>query len=143
MCLSIYTSTLVSLFADFFFFKQKTAYEMRISDWSSDVCSSVLMAGWSLESDWHAVVWTGLLQGVGLGLVFVPLNVMSFATLPSEYRTDGAGLLSLSRNIGASLGISVVSFLLARNIQISHADLAGHITAFNLPTDPNTAQHGR
>src|SRR3546814_1017271 len=89
--------------------------------------------------DWHPVVWTGLLQGVGLGLVFVPLNVMSFATLPSEYRTDGAGLLSLSRNIGASLGISVVSFLLARNIQISHADLAGHITAFNLPTDPNTA----
>src|SRR3546814_2798802 len=64
---------------------------------------------------------------------------MSFATLPSEYRTDGAVLLSLSRNIGASLGISVVSFLLARNIQISHADLAGHITAFNLPTDPNTA----
>src|SRR3546814_2955480 len=86
--------------------------------------------GWSLEIDWHPVVWTGLLQGVGLGLVFVPLNVMSFATLPSEYRTDGAGLLSLSRNIGASLGISVVSFLLARNIQISHADLAGHITAF-------------
>src|SRR3546814_5996771 len=92
------------------------------------------MTGWSLEMDWHPVVWTGLLQGVGLGLVFVPLNVMSFATLPSEYRTDGAGLLSLSRNIGASLGISVVSFLLARNIQISHADLAGHITAFNLPT---------
>src|SRR3546814_5826054 len=52
---------------------------------------------------------------------------------------DGAGLLSLSRNIGASLGRSVVSFLLARNIQISHAALAGHITALNLPTDPNTA----
>src|SRR3546814_11397162 len=96
------------------------------------------MTGWSLEMDWHPVVWTGLLQGVGLGLVFVPLNVMSFATLPSEYSTDGPGLLRLSRNIGASLGISVVSFLLARNIQIRHADVPGHITSFNLPTDPNT-----
>src|SRR3546814_12792426 len=74
------------------------------------------MTGWSLEMDWHPVVWTGLLQGVGLGLVFVPLNVMSFATLPSEYRTDGAGLLSLSRNLGESLGLDRKSVVLGKGV---------------------------
>src|SRR3546814_1875244 len=51
------------------------------------------MTGWSLEMDWHPVVWTGLLQGVGLGLVFVPLNDMSFR---SEEHTSE--LQSLMRN---------------------------------------------
>src|SRR3546814_11646742 len=44
----------------FFFFKQKTAYEMRISDWSSDVCSSDLPCGWKSHgaADWRYRVCT-------------------------------------------------------------------------------------
>ncbi|MCF8709609.1 DHA2 family efflux MFS transporter permease subunit [Rhizorhapis sp. SPR117] len=97
------------------------------------------MTSWSLEMDWHPIVWSGLLQGLGLGLVFVPLNVVAFATLPPQYRTHAASLLNLSRNMGASIGIAIVTALLAMNIQISHADLAGHITQFRLPADPNMA----
>src|SRR3546814_2751193 len=45
----IYMTSLISVVV-FFFFKQKTAYEMRISDWSSDVCSSDLGAAWKKTS---------------------------------------------------------------------------------------------
>ncbi|MBK5264442.1 MAG: DHA2 family efflux MFS transporter permease subunit [Alphaproteobacteria bacterium] len=97
------------------------------------------MTSWSLEMDWRPIVGSGVLQGLGIGLVFVPLNVVSFATLPPQYRTHAASLLNLSRNMGSSIGISIVAALLAMNIQISHADLAGYITQFRLPVDPNMA----
>lgn len=97
------------------------------------------MTGWSLEMDWRPIMLSGFVQGLGVGLVFVPLNVITFATLPPHYRTDAASLVNLIRNIGGSVGIAIVAALLARNIQVSHADLAGHVTEFSLPVDPNVA----
>jgi DHA2 family multidrug resistance protein len=81
-------------------------------------------------SQWD-IIRTGLTQGVGLGLIFVPLSTITFATLPAENRTEGTGLFSLMRNIGSSIGISGVLSLLASNTQIGHSSLAAHITAFN------------
>lgn len=95
-----------------------------------------MMTGWTVEMDWRPFVLSGFVQGLGLGLVFVPLNVLSFATLPPAYRTDAAGLFNLARNVGSSIGISVMTVLLARNIQVSHADLASQVTANRLPADP-------
>ena len=66
-----------------------------------------------------------------MGLVFTPLQVVAFATLPVELRTDGTALFSLLRNVGSSIGISVTSFLLAQNTQIVHAALAAHVTPFD------------
>jgi DHA2 family multidrug resistance protein len=91
------------------------------------------MALWSLEMDFWPVITAGFIQGLGMGLVFMPLNSLAFATLSGEYRTDGASLLNLMRSIGQSAGISLVTVLLARNIQISHADLASHITDKSVP----------
>jgi DHA2 family multidrug resistance protein len=96
-----------------------------------------LMTGWSLDMDWRPVVLSGFIQGLGLGLVFVPLNVVSFATLPPAYRTDAASLFNLARNLGASIGIAMVIALLARNVQVSHADLSSTITAYSLSIDPS------
>lgn len=95
-----------------------------------------LMTGWSLDMDWHPVVLSGFIQGLGLGCIFVPLNLLSFATLPAHYRTDAASLLNLGRSIGSSIGIAITSALLARNIQVSHQDLSAHVTPYNLPADP-------
>jgi DHA2 family multidrug resistance protein len=87
------------------------------------------MAHWSLEVDrWH-VVSSGLVQGLGVGLVFIPLNTTAFATLPPALRTDGSSMLNLSRNVGSSVGISVVSALLASNIQRVHEELGEHVNA--------------
>jgi DHA2 family multidrug resistance protein len=71
---------------------------------------------------------SGLVQGLGIGLVFIPLNATAFATLPPDLRTDGSSLLNLTRNIGSSVGISVAMTLLARNTQKVHSALAEHIT---------------
>jgi DHA2 family multidrug resistance protein len=86
------------------------------------------MASYSLEMDFWPVVTSGFVQGLGMGLVFMPLNALAFATLDGRYRTDGASLLNLFRSIGQSAGISMVTVLLARNIQTSHADLSQHVT---------------
>ena len=91
-------------------------------------CSLREMAGWSLEMDQWPVITSGFVQGLGMGLVFMPLNSLAFSTLDQRFRTDGASLLSLMRSIGQSAGISMVTVFLARNVQVSHADLAQHIT---------------
>jgi DHA2 family multidrug resistance protein len=89
------------------------------------------MMGWTPDIDAWSLARTTLLQGAGIGLVFIPLQVTAFATLPTELRTDGTALFSLVRNIGSSIGISVTSFLLTQNTQIVHAQLSEHVTPFN------------
>lgn len=79
----------------------------------------------------RTLVIQGVLQGLGLGFMFVPLSTIAFATLPTKYRTEGTALFSLMRNIGSSIGISLVIFLLGRNTQIMHAQLVEHVTPFN------------
>lgn len=96
-----------------------------------------MMTAWSLEMDRTPIVVSGLVQGFAMGLVFLPLSVVSFATLPMRFRTDGAGLVNLARNTGGSIGIAIATVVLARAMQTSHADLAAHITPYNLPFDPS------
>src|ERR1700675_3430878 len=89
------------------------------------------MTGWTPDVSQWTIVWVGVVQGVGLGFLFVPLSAVTLATLSPAQRTEGAGLYSLSRNVGSSVGISVVSALLIRNTQINHAEIAEHVTAVN------------
>jgi DHA2 family multidrug resistance protein len=91
------------------------------------------MSQWSLEMDFWPVITSGFVQGLGMGLVFMPLNSLAFATLDGRYRTDASSLLNLMRSIGQSAGISMVTVLLARNIQTSHGDLASHVTDKSIP----------
>ena len=87
------------------------------------------MMGYTLVLSQSDIVWPGVIQGVGLGFVFVPLSAITFATLPAELRADGTAIFSLMRNIGSSIGISVVQALVTRNTQIVHASLSEHVTA--------------
>ena len=87
------------------------------------------MSGWSLEVNMSYFIVSGFIQGIGMGLCFIPLNTVAFATLPPALRTEGSSLLNLFRSLGASIGISITTALLARNLQESHANLAGHVTA--------------
>jgi DHA2 family multidrug resistance protein len=93
-----------------------------------------MMTGFAIDQPSKPVIMSGVVQGLGLGLIFVPLQTLAFETLPSKMRTTGAALLNLSRNIGGSIGISVVSTELVRLTQVSHADLAANITQNTLPT---------
>ncbi len=93
-----------------------------------------MMAGFAIEMGEGPIIWSGFIQGLGLGLVFVTMQSLAFATLAPEMRTHAASMLNLSRNIGGSIGISLVTTLLARNMQIAHSDMAGHVTEQVLPT---------
>lgn len=92
------------------------------------------MAHWSIDMDRWPIVITGFIQGMGLGMIFMPMNVAALSMLKPEHRPDGTSLLNLMRNLGGSFGISVIVTMLSRNTQTSHSDLASHITAFNLPS---------
>jgi DHA2 family multidrug resistance protein len=88
------------------------------------------MTGYSLTMDWWPIVWAGVVQGVGLGFLFVPLSTVAFATLESSYRAEAAGFFSLVRNVGGSIGISMVETLQDRMTQTVHASLAANVTPF-------------
>ncbi|HSR00700.1 MAG TPA: DHA2 family efflux MFS transporter permease subunit [Sphingomicrobium sp.] len=103
--------------------------------------SLYLMTGFAIDQPSRPVIVSGVVQGLGLGLIFVPLQSLAFETLPAAARTTAAALLNLSRNIGGSIGISVVSTELVRLTQISHADMAAQITQQTIPTaDPTILQ---
>ena len=89
------------------------------------------MTGWTPDVSRSTIVGVGVVQGIGLGFLFVPLSAVTLSTLAPAQRTEGAGLYNLSRNIGSSVGISVVNALLTRNTQVNHADIAQHVTAVN------------
>jgi DHA2 family multidrug resistance protein len=100
-----------------------------------------MMTGFAIDQPSRPVIMSGVVQGLGLGLIFVPLQTLAFQTLAPRMRTTGAALLNLSRNIGGSVGISVVSTQLVRMTQVSHADLAAQITQQTIPTaDPTILQ---
>jgi len=89
----------------------------------------------------HTLVWTGMLQGFGLGFVFVPLSTIAYATLPAQYRAEGASVFSLSRNMGSSVGISVAMAVLSRNMATNHAYLTENITSEKLSIGLSQVPH--
>ena len=99
------------------------------------------MTGWTPEVSQWTIISVGFVQGSGLGFLFVPLTTIAFSTLPAHMRGEGTGLYNLSRNIGSSVGISIVSALLTENIQSNHASIAASVTPFNQAFMAPAAQH--
>ncbi len=89
------------------------------------------MTGWTPDVSQFEIIVIGVIQGAGLGVMFVPLSVATLATLPAEARAEGAGMYTLIRNMGSSAGISMVNAVLTTNTQINHAEIAGHVSAVN------------
>jgi len=99
------------------------------------------MTSYSLQLDvWNVVMVTGL-QGFGLGFTWVPLSLVSFATLPPHLRTEASAFNSLVRNVGGSLGISIGENVFDRTWQTNHAWLAEYANPYNMMLHlPNVAQ---
>jgi DHA2 family multidrug resistance protein len=89
------------------------------------------MTGFSLYMGMGPIITTGLLQGFGLGFVFTPLSIITFSTLPRHMLTQGTAIFSLMRNIGGSVGISIVEVLLDQNTQIVHSRLVEQLRPDN------------
>jgi DHA2 family multidrug resistance protein len=89
------------------------------------------MTGFSLDVTKTTIVVTSIIQGVGLGLLFVPISTVAFATLPNHLRTGATAITTLTRNIGSSIGISMVIANLTSKTTEMHARLTEQVTPFN------------
>ena len=89
------------------------------------------MSRWTPDVAPFDLIVSTTMQGVGLGFIFIPMQVIAFATLPVQYRTDGAALFSLIRNVGSAIGVSIVATMLTATTQIMHAQISETLTPFN------------
>ena len=89
------------------------------------------MTGFTLDTPPKTIVIINIIQGVGLGLLFVPVTSAAFATLPNRLRTSGTAINTLVRNIGSSIGISMVIANLTSKTTYMHERLGEAVTPFN------------
>ncbi|HEY4200908.1 MAG TPA: DHA2 family efflux MFS transporter permease subunit [Devosiaceae bacterium] len=105
------------------------------------VLLGILLTAWSLYMmtefdivmDSGPIMLSGVVQGLGLGLVFVPLSTLTFATIETKYRLDATSMFNLFRNVGSGVGISLVTTVLAQGSQINHSELAERIAIDRQP----------
>lgn len=107
------------------------ARTLIISGLSLMAGSLFFMTGWTDQTGVPEIIVLSIVQGFGLGLVFVPLSTVAFLTLPNHLRTDGTSMLTLLRNVASSIGISVVIAQLTEGSRRTYAILSEHINPFN------------
>jgi DHA2 family multidrug resistance protein len=97
------------------------------------------MSTLTLGVDYWALAWPRFVQGVGIGFIFVPLNTVALATIPREKMGNATAALNVVRNLGGSIGVAMMTTLLARRAQQHQATLVGHINVW----DPETTERLR
>ena len=90
-----------------------------------------MMTGLTLDMGSRVIIVSGVIQGLGIGFTFVPLSAVAFATLAPELRNDGTPIFSLLRNLGSSVGISVVQSMFTSGLARAHAELAVDVNSAN------------
>jgi DHA2 family multidrug resistance protein len=98
------------------------------------ICSitgNYMMTGFTLEMTANQLIVPMILQGFGMGLIFVPISTLAFTTLPKETAAEAAGIYSLIRAMGSSLGISILVTYFSRDMQQNWSLLRGPITPYN------------
>jgi DHA2 family multidrug resistance protein len=83
----------------------------------------------NLHRGWF--IWPGVLQGLGMGMIFVPLSTIAYDTLPANATDHGSAIFNLARTVGAAMGISVAATVLTRMTQVNWNRLGGDINPFN------------
>jgi DHA2 family multidrug resistance protein len=89
------------------------------------------MTSWTPDVAPNWATWVMAVQGFGLGITFIPLQVIAFTTLAPHLRTQGSALINLFRNIGAALGVSMVAAALVSHMQALHEEIGAHVNPFN------------
>jgi DHA2 family multidrug resistance protein len=95
------------------------------------------MCSFYVQMDDSLVAWSSLIQGIGMGLAYVPLATVTFATIAPHFRNEATAVFNLLRNVGSSVGIAAVQAIFVRNTQIMHARLAEHVTPYGAAAASN------
>ncbi|MBM85060.1 MAG: EmrB/QacA family drug resistance transporter, partial [Rhodospirillaceae bacterium] len=93
--------------------------------------SNIWMTEWSAGVSTSEIVWITVINGYGMGMMWVSLTTVTFSTLPVQYRVEGAALFSLTRAIGASMGTSIVVSILVRSSQTNYIEMRERFSEFD------------
>jgi len=86
------------------------------------------MASWNIYVGEWPIVWTGFIQGVGAGIIWVPLQSIFFASLAPAQRTAAASVLNLVRSLASAIGVSFALTMLTRSATTARAQMVEHLT---------------
>jgi MFS transporter, DHA2 family, multidrug resistance protein len=96
--------------------------------------SLYMMTSLTLGMDYWALAWPRFIQGFAVGFIFVPLSTLTLATVRREKLVNATAVYGMLRNVGGSVGIAVITTVLAQRSQFHQATLVSHVTAW----DPET-----
>ncbi len=98
----------------------------------SNALALFLMSQLNMQADFWSMAVLRILQGIGLGFLFIPINTAAFADIPPNKSSNASAIINLSRNLGGSFGISLVQTWLTQGAQRHQVDLASHVDATSL-----------
>jgi DHA2 family multidrug resistance protein len=93
--------------------------------------SGVVMTGFDLNATVSTVAWTGVIQGIGCGMMWVPLSVVTFATLRPDRLPEASAIFHPLRNFGSSIFISLSVMTVIRSAKVNYAEIVEHLSPFN------------
>ena len=93
--------------------------------------SSWEMSNWTADVGVWPLVWTNFMQGIGGGIILVPIQVIAFPSLQPHLRTEATAVYNLVRSIGASIGVSGALAMYVRTSSVMHAQISEHVSPFN------------
>jgi MFS transporter, DHA2 family, multidrug resistance protein len=96
---------------------------LAISSWD--------MSNWTADVGEWELLWTNFLQGIGAGIILVPIQEIAFPSLEPHRRTEAAAVFNLVRSIGASIGVSGALAMFVRTSTVTHAQLVENVSPFN------------
>ena len=111
---------------------------LLVCGFSLNAFSLWMLTHMALGADGRIIVIAGLIQGAGMGMIWVPLSTVAFATLAPYLRTDGSSVSTLIRNIGSAIGISIVNAMQINNVSVVRGRLVEQIR----PDNPLLQQAG-
>jgi DHA2 family multidrug resistance protein len=93
--------------------------------------SGIQLMSYDLNVSAVPLAWTGIIQGIGCGVMWVPLTVITFATLSPQLLAEGASIFHLLRNFGSSIFISISVMVVIRYGKVNYSELVENINPFN------------
>jgi DHA2 family multidrug resistance protein len=93
--------------------------------------SSWEMSTWTADVGVWPLVWTNFMQGIGGGIILVPIQVIAFPALQPHLRTEATAVYNLVRSLGASIGVSGALAMFVRTSSVMHSQIAEHVSPFN------------
>jgi len=93
--------------------------------------SCLLMADFNMTADFAAIIWTRVVMSVGLGMVFIPLTILTLSGIPREEMGNATSIYNLLRNLGGSFGVGYAATMLARRSQFHQSRLVDYLTPFD------------